>query len=301
MSENHRPFSLDAAKHYNSKQDYVLTSAITDAIPDLALRKDGERFATAVYKYQCDNDLLADGMMGRGTYTHLLRAYSPVDSEYIIYNSCRIPVPKREEYKLITFDEVGGLDLHRFGNFSTRFDAPTAVCVHWGGLNAKHCYNVFASRTRKVSSHFLIGLEDGEAVIYQVLDAQHKAWHGGKVNDFTIGIDICQQATTSWADHYEKEGYNLSIIKNPTSRGERRVLSLHPKLRVAAAVFLSDLFDALDLDLVPAPDADGIHLDEIEAGDITLFGHSHVNRRKWDIAPYWDEIVNEIFDEEGDA
>jgi hypothetical protein len=59
MSENHRPFSLDAAKHYNSKQDYPLTPAITDAIPDLALRKDGEKFATAVYRYQLSNNVMS--------------------------------------------------------------------------------------------------------------------------------------------------------------------------------------------------------------------------------------------------
>jgi hypothetical protein len=298
MSENHRPFSLDAAKKYNSKQDYILFDEITDAIPDLALRNDGEKFALAVHKYQQDNGLLADGCLGRQTYTHLLSTYFPSSSEYVVYNSARIPLPKRDEYRLVTFDEPNGLDLHRFGNFSTRSDRPTSVCVHWGGLDAQHCYNVFASRTRKVSSHFLIGLEDGQAVVYQVLDAQHKAWHGGTVNDVSIGIDICQQATTSWKDHYDKEGYGLSVIDNPTGRGEKKVLSLHPKLKVAAAVFISDLFDALNLDLLPAPDASSICLNEVQDGTVTLFGHSHVNRRKWDIAPYWDEIIDEIFLEE---
>lgn len=296
MSENHKPFNLDSAKKFNASQDYILHAPILEAMPSLSTRRDGEKFALAVYAYQNKSGLLADGFLGRQTYNHLLSSFFPVHGEHIIYNGAKLPMPARSTYSLVTFDEPEGLDLHRFGHFSTRSSAPSAVCIHWGGLDAKHCYNVFASPSRKVSSHFLIGLEDGEAVVYQVLDAKHVAWHGGKVNNFTIGVDICQQATTRWKDHYEREGYGLSVIKNPTDRGERKVLSLHPKLRIATAAFLSDLFDALDMELSPAPTAGGIHLDEVSSGEITLFGHSHVNRRKWDCSPWWDAIIDEMFE-----
>jgi len=297
MSENHRPFSLAAAKKYNAGQTYVIFPAITDALPDFSAARDSDKFALATYNYQSDNDLVADGFLGRQTYGHLLSTYFPVGSEYVISNTARIPLPKRDEYKLITFEEAEGLDLHRFGHFSTRAAAPSAVCVHWGGLNAEHCYNVFASPTRKVSSHFLIGLVDGEPVVYQVLDLQHQAWHGGKVNAYTIGVDICQQATTSWKEYYEEQGYGLSVIKNPTNRGERNILTLHPKLRVAVATFLGDLFDALQLPINPAPNADGIFLEEVKQGAVNLFSHSHVNRRKWDCAPWWLSIMSEMFDD----
>jgi|11_taG_2_1085331.scaffolds.fasta_scaffold17734_2 hypothetical protein len=301
MSENIKPFNLAAAQKYNSKVDLKLFDEMLDAEPTLSTRRDGQRFATAVYEFQKACGLSpheCDGKLGRQTYGLLVGRMGAVN-ERVIFDGAPLIMPRRDEYKLVTFDERDGLDLHRYGNFSPRKGEVSGVCVHWGGLNAQHCFNVFASPARKVSSHFLIGLVDGCAVVYQVLDIKHKAWHGGKVNDFTVGVDICQQAGVQWADHYEDGGYDLTIINNPSTRGERKVLSLHPALRTAAALFIKDLMNALSIPLKPAPDADGIYEDDVDKGRVTLFGHSHVNRRKWDIAPYWAGIIDVI--ERGDS
>lgn len=296
MSENLQPFSLKAAQKYNSKVDYALLPEMLDAVPALRTRRDGPRFATGVYEFQRSQGLspyACDGKLGRQTYALLVEFIGDV-YEHVMMNGTPLPLPEREGYKLITFEEHDGLDLHRFGHFSPRKTEIKGVCLHWGGLDAQHCFNVFASPARKVSSHFLIGLVDGKPVIYQVLDLKHAAWHGGKINSYSIGIDICQQAGVQWADHYAEHGYDLSVIDNPSSRGERKVLSLHPALRHATALFVKDLLNALGLPFNPAPDANGIFEDEVEAGEITLYGHSHVNRRKWDIAPYWDDIMDEL-------
>jgi len=296
MSENLKPFSLAAAQKYNSKTSFKLFDAMLEAVPALSTRRDGQRFAMAVYEFQRSCGLSAhecDGKLGRQTYALLIDTLGDV-RERVILDGAPVVMPARDEYRLVTFDERDGLDLHRYGHFSPRKREVQGVCVHWGGLNAQHCFNVFASPARKVSSHFLLGLVDGQPVVYQVLDLKFSAWHGGKVNGHSIGVDICQQAGVQWADHYDEHGYDLQIIDNPSSRGERKVLTLHPALRTAAALFLSDLMTALDLPLLPAPDADGIYEDDVQAGRVTLYGHSHVNRRKWDIAPYWADIMSEI-------
>lgn len=293
MSENFMPFSLSAAQKYNKKTDFKIFDAMIEAVPALGYRRDGQRFATGVYEFQKSSGLSpyeCDGKLGRQTYGLLVALIQGVN-EHVIYDGAPLIMPARDEYRLVTFEEGGGLDLHRFGNFSPRKQDIKGVCVHWGGLNARHCFNVFASPTRKVSSHFLLGLEDGQAVVYQVLDIKHSAWHGGKINGFTVGVDICQQAGVQWADHYHEAGYNLQVIKNPSTRGEKRILTLHPLLARAASLFLEDLMNALDLPIKPAPDASGIYEGEVTAGKVTLFGHSHVNRRKWDVAPYWDDIM----------
>lgn len=294
MSENLKPFNLATAQKYNSKVDFKLFDAMLEAVPALKTRRDGVRFAKGVYEFQksCGlSDYECDGKLGRQTYALLVERLGNV-KEHVMIDGAPLIMPARAEYRLVTFEEQGGLDLHRFGNFSPRTSEIKSVCLHWGGLDAQHCFNVFASPTRKVSSHFLIGLVEGEAVVYQVLDLKHKAWHAGSVNDFTVGVDICQQAGIVWRDHYHEQGYGLEVIKNPTSRGERQVLSLHPALRTAAALFVRDLMTALELPFVPAPDAGGFYHDEVASGRVTLFGHSHINRRKWDIAPYWSEIVD---------
>lgn len=296
MSENIKPFSLASAQKYNSKIDFKLFDAMLEAVPALKTRRDGQRFAMGVYEFQKSCGFPThecDGKLGRQTYAHLVALLGNIN-EHVIFDGAPVVMPARSEYKLVTFEESGGLDLHRFGHFSPRNQDIQGVCIHWGGLNPQHCFNVFASPTRKVSSHFLIGLVDGQAVVYQVLDMKFSAWHGGKVNSHSIGIDICQQAGVQWADHYEERGYNLDVIDNPSSRGERKVLTLHPAIQTAVALFVKDLMNALELSIKPAPDSDGIYEDEVEAGKITLYGHSHVNRRKWDIAPYWTNIINEI-------
>lgn len=294
MSDNLQPFNLTSAQKYNSKVSFKLFDAMLEAVPQLKTRQDGQRFALAVYDFQKSCGLApheCDGKLGRQTYALLISKMDSVN-EHVILDGAPVIMPARSEYKLVTFEEAGGLDLHRFGNFSERKGAIKGVCMHWGGLNPKHCFNVFASPARKVSSHFLIGLENDEVVIYQVLDIKHKAWHGGKVNDYSIGVDICQQAGVQWFDHYLDNGYEPEVIDNPSDRGDRKVLALHPLIRKATALFIDDLMTALELPVKPAPTASGIYEEEVEKGKITLYGHSHVNRRKWDIAPYWDILFN---------
>jgi len=296
MSDTLKPFSVEDAVKYNKKTDFIIFPQMKEAVPTLNYQRGTNRFATGIYEFQKSCGLSThecDGKLGRQTYQLLVNLLGEVN-EHVLVNGAPITLPAREEYRLVTFEENEGLDLHRYGNFGPRSADITGVCLHWGGLNARHCYNVFASPTRRVSSHFLIGLEDGQAVVYQVLDIKHRAWHGGKINDYTIGIDICQQASISWADHYHEEGYNLDIIRNPSSRGEKQILSLHNKLRVATALFVRDLMEAMELPIKAAPDAEGIYTEEIAKGSITLFGHSHVNKRKWDIAPYWTDIMEEM-------
>jgi hypothetical protein len=232
-----------------------------------------------------------DGKLGWQTYSALLSTLDPRSKEYVVMNGNRVPFSITGSYRLVTFDEVEGLDLHHFGNFSQRKEELSAVCLHWGGLNAQHCYNVFASGSRAVSSHFLIGLVDEEVIVYQVLDLKHKAWHGGWVNDSTIGVDVCQSPTTSWLDHYQARGYEVEIVKNPTSRGPRKVISLDPRLADAAGYFVEDLLQALGMEFI-APEDHSV-LDRSEVKDYTVFGHHHVNERKYDIAPWWDDIFPE--------
>ena len=42
-------------------------------------------------------------------------------------------------------------------NWYKRKADPSTICVHWGGLNSRHCYNVFnLARGRHVSSHLTV-------------------------------------------------------------------------------------------------------------------------------------------------
>jgi len=288
--------SIEQAAEYNSKSTYVLPSYVTNRFPKLLLDRGSLEFAWGVHDLQFYNLQFrgpdADGMLGYKTYTALLQLCKRVNSEYVISQGQRIQLPKRSEYHLFSFDEPQGKDLHRFGNFSTRREVPTALCLHWGGLNAEHCFNVFASEQRKVSSHFLIGkLSANKVVVYQTIDLSHAAWHGGHVNQWTIGIDICQSPSPKWKDHYmvEKRGmYDVAKIDNPTDRGPKKVLNLDPVLAEGARLFVEDLMEALDMPVI-IPQEHRVYEEE-ELRQFTAFGHHHCNHRKYDIACWWDNI-----------
>lgn len=263
---------LSDAKRYNLKSKYPFDSVHPRGSLAFAKEIQELQFNLGFKEHECD------GKLGYQTYCVIRDTFE----EHILMGGVQIEMSKSEAYRLVSFDEPDGLDLHKYGNFSARKSPISAVCLHWGGLDAEHCFNVFSSDSRDVSSHFLIGLESGSCVVYQVLDLKHKAWHAGKVNDWTIGIDICQQPTLRWEKHY-----NLPTKMNPTSRGEREVLILDPVLASGANAFIKDLMAALNLE-VKIPQGHDVQ----DVTDCTLFGHHHVSKRKWDVACWWEELTN---------
>lgn len=298
MSISFKKKSIKRAILFNQRGNYTLPDYVLSRYPSLGLPRDSEDFSWAVMQSQIDmgfRDEQVDGCLGNQTYTQLLHFCNPVSSDYIIKDSCRIQMPIREEYKLITFDEPGGWDLHRYGKFNKRREDISAICMHWGGLDAQHCFHVFATEGRDVSSHFLIGKDSGgKVVIYQVIDLGNAAWHAGHINQWTIGVDICQAPDITWLQHYSmvKRGiYDVKKIDNPTNRGPKKVLSLDPVLANAARIFIQDLAAALNLPIKSPPTHDVYAVPELRK--YTLIGHHHSNHRKYDVACWWSDITTD--------
>lgn len=296
MSELISQLDLKRAARYNAKQSYTLTPDILTSYPALTHPKQSTQFAEAVLFVQKDIGLHTyqqDAKLGRQTYQAIIQHLRGQYSEYVLLNEQKIQMPKSNHYSLITYDEPNGLDLHRYGNFSRRKKDISQLCLHWGGLNPKHCYNVFASNSRKVSSHFLIGLnKELQPIIYQVLDLKHKAWHAGKFNEKSIGIDICQQPTTKWKQYYDENGYQLNTIQNKTNRGPKNILELHPLIIKATQEFITHLANALNINPSISNNPNLYNPNAILNGTYNIYCHSMVSNRKWDIAPYWNDIFN---------
>ena len=228
-----------SACSYNEKASHsvgwggmIPESAIED-YPNLACDPSSSEFALAVESFQEDmygTGSHVDGKLGRGTWSSMLKEYDTIeeDESYWSVNDRRIAISLDDDVSIVNFDQHGGLDLHRFGHFSSRKGRkPNLIVVHWGGLDPHHCFRIFSSPNREVSSHAGIGLSpNGDATIYQYLDLNHKSWHAGWANSYSVGIDICQQPELKWKDHYIKKGYNLSEMDNNTGRGAKRVLTL---------------------------------------------------------------------------
>lgn len=293
--------TLGSAKKFNATASVSLGWA--NSIPPNALEKypllsnpaDSNDFALGVIQFQTaiygKGSSQIDGKLGRGTWAELLKLYDYVESldAYWVHKDRRVRVDSSTQ--IINFDQDGGLDLHRFGHFSTRRNKPPhLIVVHWGGLDPRHCFRVFSDPDRKVSSHAGIGLNEQEATIYQWLDLQHISWHGGWVNPHSVGIDICQQPDVKWKDHYTKLGYQVSIVDNPTSRGPSKVLSLDPRIAQATRSAVKSLCDTLDVPYRFPNTHDVLDKDFLVEDFKGVVGHHHLTDNKWDIACWWDSI-----------
>ena len=303
-----------SASAYNSKASRSIgwsgniPQGAIQAYPYLSRDPSSHDFALAVEAFQEDTfgaGSQVDGKMGRGTWSALLKKFDIIEDGQAFWtvNDRRIGVDVNPSVEVVNFDQRGGLDLHRFGHFSSRKGRkPTMIVVHWGGLDPHHCYRVFSSPDRKVSSHAGIGLSpEGKPTIYQYLDLEHKSWHGGWANSYSVGIDICQQPTLKWKDHYTKKGYSVSEIDNQTGRGDKRVLSLDPDVALAVRESVKSLCVALNIPYQFPRGEEGqsyegdfyhgvVNKDYLTSSFSGVIGHHHITQKKWDCACWWETL-----------
>lgn len=303
MSDPLEPgFDLPSAVAFNTRHGALLWGHIQmiedlgNDYPGLHCTPDTEAFAEATLELQrnvFDDDIELDGKFGSGTWAAAKAEYIKPPKrkkkgrdDWIIQGGVKRAV--KSGTKIITWDEEGGLDLHRDGGWSKRSQKPNIIVVHWGGRNAKSCRNALASRD--LSSHF--GTDRG--VIYQWLDIAHRAWHAGsKANMRSVGIDICQQPTVGLADWYDQRDYGLEIIDNPSPRGADKVLTLHPDTVKSTADLLRVLTQSLQIPLA-FPRRDRVFSPSELARFRGILGHHHISKRKWDVAPWLPAIKEEL-------
>lgn len=222
------------------------------------------------------------------------------DIQYVVWNNLKVPVSI--DFRIISFDESEGLDLHSTGSFSTRNRDINSLVLHWGGLNPQHLHRVFLNR--KASSHFAVGVEEGtqNVYIYQYLDLAHIAWHAVGSNENSIGIDICQQPETKFLGYYNKNNYKVQVVENPSHSegfGPKKILSLDPRISYATSELLRCLQESFQIPQEFNYVSEGSHSKEsmLEGGIFSHFQLDFKGQGKWDVAPWWDEVISKAFEE----
>lgn len=228
--------------------------------------------------------------------TGSLKDLGPTQCDFMYWNGIEIPLPECG-YPIYTYADHEGIDLHSAGSFSRKHRDINQVVVHRGGLNPQHLGRVFANR--KASSHIAIGRSEhtGDVGIYQYLDLAHVAWHAVGANTNSVGIDICQQPELKHLGYYVGKGYDVSTIKNPApGYGPSKIVSLDSDIRQATTSILRALQSALSIpNRIPPADYGVVDKSEFSEGGI--FSHFHVDYKgqgKWDVAPWWDSIVEDL-------
>lgn len=142
---------------------------------------------------------------------------------------------------------------------------------------------------RKLSVHFTV---DADGVVTQHMDIGLCAFHAGKANDFTVGIEITNRGVYPSLPHKPRDVYHDQV------RGHaRKFLKFHPVQVNAVKVLTKDLCELLSLPYAfplsrgGKPSRDTLTYKEFSEWNGMLC-HLHVSDKKVDASPHiMDELV----------
>ena len=138
-------------------------------------------------------------------------------SENIVCNGKEVPI---DWPKVITMDEPSALvlpdDCYKEHDSGER--EPKLIVTHWdAALSAKSCHKILSRRN--ISTHFVI---DNDGTIYQMMDTNDVAWHAGKVNSFSIGIDFSNAFYTKYQKWYTRHNFGRRpVLTDSMVRGRK--------------------------------------------------------------------------------
>lgn len=290
MSDDIKTTSGSTARTFNQTRKLSIPEEAIAKYPDLATSRSSMNFYKAVKQVQTDLGLTVDGMFGRITATQL--GLSTIDrGAMLIIDNMPVSIDTGDLFYTRTFKFEPDLDIHEAGNFRARKEDPSFIMLHHGGFDVDHLASVFLHTDRKVSSHFGIGLDDeGKVVVTQMLDLKWVAYHAGKFNEGSIGVDLAMQPAAKYAGKY-----GFDKVENPSQSGPREVLELPGELVAALAQLVRELHRIYGLTINPVPGIDDeVDLPQIKGDKLTVVGHHHVRKTKWDVGYLWPALLEAL-------
>lgn len=237
-----------------------------------------------VVSFQSAAGLKPDGLVGPMTFRRILadREYQlqfEKSKNHILVNGKKIPI-----------DWDVKLDLIKPGAFkkSKTVRDPNMIVTHWDVCtSAAKCKTVLEARN--ISTHFCI---DNDGIIYQYLDTNDVAWHAGKVNKYSIGIDFSNAYYTKYNSLYKKRGFpERPVLENSRVHGVKLKPHLgYYKVQIEAYKRLVDVISwQYNIPLVVPTNDDGelitaVHDPAARGKFKGVVCHYHLTRRKIDCA-----------------
>ena len=176
----------------------------------------------AIKRFQESLNLHPDGMCGPHTFrrkfsgresssrSHLRYITHPRAGGHIVYNGKLHPIGWD---RVILWDDINGVGLKaKKGNYRSMAESPPRdirmFVTHWDA--ALHSMSTQSILDRRgLSVHFLI---DNDGTIYQTADLQHVCFHAGKINKYSIGVELANAFYKKYQSWYERNGYGKRPI-----------------------------------------------------------------------------------------
>jgi hypothetical protein len=189
----------------------------------------------------------------------------------------------------------GSFDITPNGKFARTRERARILVIHWGSHSAQQLAGYFRTTDRAVSAHWAVD----ETGCYQMLDNGLRAYHAGWINTHSVGFDIACQPVVDRLKDYQNRGRKIEIVQNPTSRGDRRILTLDPRIAENVRLMTWHLCAELGIPLQVPRDAKGkvrhdvVFRDARSLGNWSgVIGHHHCDSKKWDVAPWWGTLFD---------
>jgi|13_taG_2_1085334.scaffolds.fasta_scaffold00788_4 RNAse (barnase) inhibitor barstar len=191
-----------------------------------------------VCKFQEENGLSPDGLVGPSTYRRVLAEALSKQSGFkgektrkrkkemfLIYNG--------EEYKIFwpkvrIYTEKSGLSIEGKNYYSFQDKPkrdPIQFVNHWdAALTSKSCVNII--NKRNLSMHFCI---DNDGTIYQLMDMQDAAWQAGNKlsNIIGLGVEISNAFYPKYQNWYVKNGFGKRPIEPRSTLHTNKIVQEH--------------------------------------------------------------------------
>jgi len=246
-----------------------------------------------IKEFQEEHDLDVDGYLGPATHRRLLLAHEAENEE-------KTGILIDGETHFFEWDKFK-LDLIKPGCYSKRKRTrhPKMIVTHWDVCSsAAACKRVLENRG--ISTHFVI---DNDGTIIQLVDTNNVAWHAGKVNSRTIGIDISTAYYLKYQKKYTSKGLPPKpVLTDSVVHGVKLKphLGYYPEQIEAYKALISFLCAHYKIPLECPRNDEGklltkVHPDAAKARFKGIVNHYNLTRGKIDaIGLKLDEILDEL-------
>lgn len=182
----------------------------------------------------------------------------------------------------------------------------TQIVIHYDAVgNSRDCFRILHD-LRGLSSHFLL---DRDGTIYQTLDLKEMAWHAGKANPRSIGIEIANVG--AYESLAELESLRERVPVESRERGPQRgrvrdrevwQYEFTPKQMDALAKLCATLCRVLPEIRYGTPQsldgfsANAVLSEEERSRFRGILGHEHLQLEKIDPGPAfdWDWLLSKM-------
>lgn len=194
-----------------------------------------ESLIDAVLRFQEENNMSPDGMVGPSTYRRIVTERLSLEESFtgdksrkrrietcLIYNGEKHKIywPKVRLYTEKNGLKIEGDNFYSFEGKPKR--DPIQFVNHWDAtLSSKACVNII--NKRKLSMHFCI---DNDGTIYQLMDMQDAAFQAGNKlsNLIGLGVEISNAFYLKYQDWYVKNKFGKRpVVEKAVLHGSKTV------------------------------------------------------------------------------